>query len=191
MTANRADDDRARGKHQSWEWAGDRWRSPLRTQGKPPGTAGFPAGSSVSPGDRQRAPTVPLPQQQVPRASVPPTQSAPRSPSPRGFAGRGACVPWRDGDPGAPRADAAPGVTGPGAGAQISPREEGGCVFGLRSRLGNLRPVVSKRTFSKTPFSLSSRKRKEKSERGEEITEASGFFVPAVQSGPSRSVSVT
>lgn len=84
------------------------------------------------------------PQQQVPRASVPPTQSAPRSPSPRGFAGRGACVPWRDGDPGAPRADAAPGVTGPGAGAQISPREEGGCVFGLGSRLGNLRPVVSK-----------------------------------------------
>lgn len=156
---------------------------PLRTQGKPPGTGWFPAGSSVSPGVWQRAPTVPPPQLSGSLAPAAGPQEAPWSPSPRG------CVSRRDGDSGAPELSA-PGVTGPGPEARISPREEGGCVFGLGRRLGNLRPVVSKRTFSKTPFSLSPRERKEKSERGEEIAEASGFFVPAAQSGPSRELSL-
>lgn len=159
MAANRADDDRGRGEHQTWEWGGGRWRSPLRTQGKAPkdcliSSWGFcftsklakSSRSTPTPNVRSLAPAA------VPRASVPLTQPVPLSPS-RGSAGRDACVHWRDGEPGVPRAHNSPSATGAGTETQISNRLPSACTshaggrkvtlyLGLGAALGNLRPAL-------------------------------------------------
>lgn len=132
---------------------GDRWRSPLRTEPRvsPQGLLGFQLGALFHLVTGKELPQCPPPQLSGCLAPAADPQGlctahtvSSLEPFSQAIGRKGYLCPLEGGDPGALRADNAPGVTGPGVETQISRREEGNRVFGWGSRLGNVRPVVSK-----------------------------------------------